>query len=109
VVTIILRFGLLILSWISWMFWIRVFSNFTFSLTVVSMFSMVSSAPEIPSSMSCILLVILTFLTPYLFPRFSISTVFSLCDFFIVSTFIFRFWKVLFNSFTCLVCFPVIL
>jgi hypothetical protein len=51
---IILRFGLLIVSWISWIFWVRSFLPFAFSLIVVSMFSMVSSAPEILSSLvSC--------------------------------------------------------
>jgi hypothetical protein len=42
---VILRFVLLIVSWISWMFWVRIFFHFAFSLTIVSMFSMVSSAP----------------------------------------------------------------
>jgi hypothetical protein len=42
-IPIILRFGLLIVSWISWMFWVRTFLHFVLSLTVVSMFSMVSS------------------------------------------------------------------
>ena len=46
-IPIILRFGLLIVSWISWMFWVRSFLHFAFSLTVVSMFSMGSSIPEI--------------------------------------------------------------
>ena len=46
-IPIILRFGLLIVSWISWMFGVRSFLHFAFSLTVVSMLSMVSSAPEI--------------------------------------------------------------
>jgi hypothetical protein len=44
---VILRFGLLMVSWISWMFWIRSFLHFAFSLTVLSMFSKVSSVPEI--------------------------------------------------------------
>ena len=42
---------------------------------------------------------------PYFFPRFSISRVVSLCDFFIVSTSTFRCWMVLFNSFTFLYVF----
>jgi hypothetical protein len=43
--SIILRFGLLIVSWISWMFWVRSFLYFAFFLTVVSM-SMLSSAED---------------------------------------------------------------
>jgi hypothetical protein len=46
-IPIMLRFGLLIVSWISWMFWVRIFLHISFLLIVVSMFSMVSSAPEI--------------------------------------------------------------
>ena len=69
------------------------------------MFSMVSSVPEILSSISCILLLMLESMTSDLFPRIYISEVFSHCDFFIVSTSIFRSWIVLFNSFTCLVVF----
>jgi hypothetical protein len=76
-----------------------------FSLTVVSIFPMVASAPEILSSISCILLVILASMTPDLFPRFANTGVVSLCDFFIVSSSIFRSWMVLFISFTCLIVF----
>jgi hypothetical protein len=51
-IPIILRFGLLIVSWISRVFWVRSFLHSAFSLTVVSMFSMLSSAPEILYSSS---------------------------------------------------------
>ena len=46
-ILIILRFGLLIVSWISWMVLVKSFLHYAFSLTVVSRFSMVSSASEI--------------------------------------------------------------
>jgi hypothetical protein len=79
--------------------------HFAFSLIVVSMFSLVSSVPELLSSISCILLGVLASMSPDLFCGFSISRIVFLCDLFIVSTYIFRSWMVLFNSFTCLVVF----
>jgi hypothetical protein len=87
------------------MFRVRIFLHFSFSFIVVSMFSMESFAPEILSSISCILLLMLTSMVPDFFPRVSIFRVVSLWVFFIVSTSIFRFWMVLFNSITCLVVF----
>jgi hypothetical protein len=56
-ISIILRFGLFIVSWISWMFGVRSIFMFYifFDYIFVSMFSMVSSTPEILSSVSCIL------------------------------------------------------
>ena len=90
------------------MFWVRSFLHLIFSLTIVSIYSMVSSTPLILSFISCILLVMLASVTPNLFPGFSISRLAYICDFFIVSTSIFRSWMVLFNSFTYLIVFPCI-
>jgi hypothetical protein len=71
----------------------------------VSIFSVKSSALEILSSISYILLLILASMVPAFFPRISISRAVSLCDFFFVSTSIFRSWMVLLKSFICLVVF----
>jgi hypothetical protein len=72
------------------MFWVRIFLHFTFSLIILSIFSMVFSPPEILSSISCNLFVMLASMISDFFPRFSISRVVSLCDFFVVPTSIFR-------------------
>jgi hypothetical protein len=55
-----------------------IFLHFVFSLIVVSVFFMLPFTAKILSSISCILLMILP-------PRFSVSRVVSLCDYFIVS------------------------
>ena len=58
-----------------------------------------------PGNCNYILFLMLASMDPDFFPRFSISRVVSLCDFFIVSTSTFRCWMVLFNSFTFLYVF----
>jgi hypothetical protein len=65
------------------MFWVRSILHFVLSISVSISF-MVSSMHDILSSTSCILLGRLVFVAPDLFPRFSISTVASICYFFIV-------------------------
>jgi len=89
-IPIILRFDLLIESWISCMFWTSSFICFTLSLTVVSRISVESSAPKILSSISCILLVMVVSTAQCLFLLFSISRVVSLCAFFLASISIFN-------------------
>jgi hypothetical protein len=64
---------------------------------------------EILSSISYILLVMFASITPYLFPCFSISRVAFLCDFFIVSIFIFRSSMFFFLILSPVCVFPVIL
>jgi hypothetical protein len=57
-------------------------------LTDVSISSIISSMPEILSSISCILLLIIPVI-PFLFSRFSISRIVSVCAFFIAFIFVF--------------------
>jgi hypothetical protein len=75
------------------MLWVKnfFFCCFEFSLTDVSISSTVSSTHEILSFISCILLVILTSVLPELFPKFYTFRFASICVFFIVSTFTFRY------------------
>jgi hypothetical protein len=71
--------------------------------------SMVHSKLEIFCSFSCILLVMLVSVVSDHFPRFSISNVTSICDFFIASVSIFSSWTILSNSFTYLIVFSLFL
>ena len=103
-ILLILGFGLFIVSWIFWMFHVRILLNFVFSLTVMLISSMVSSYTRD----SLLYLVFLYSVIPDLFSRYSMSKVASLCDLLIVSISIFRFWTVLFHSFTCLIVFSYI-
>ena len=103
-ILLILGFGLFIVSWIFWMFHVRILLNFVFSLTVMSISSIVSSYTRD----SLLYYLFLYSVTPDLFSRFSMSKVASLCDLCIVSISIFRFWTVLFHSFTCLIVFSCI-
>ena len=107
-ITIFLRFGLLIVSSISWMLWVRRFLHFHFLSLLCQCFIWYILDLRV-SSISCILLVMFASMNLDLFPRFYISRVVSLCDFFIGSISIFKFWMVLFNSFTCSIFFHVIL
>ena len=90
------------------MFYVRNFLDLTFSLVDISIYSTVSSMPEILSSISYILLVMLASVVSVLFTRFFISRISSVCVFFIASITTFRFYTVLFNSFTCLIVFSFI-
>ena len=79
-----------------------------YALTVLSISSKVSATSEILLFIAYILLVMLTFAFPYVFSRFSISIFASICVFFTVFAFTFRFWTAAFISVACLiVCFPV--
>ena len=62
-ISIILRFGLFIVSQISCMSYVN-FLGLTFSLADVSVSFLVSSRPEIVSSTSCIVLVMLVSVVP---------------------------------------------
>jgi hypothetical protein len=95
-----LGFGLFIVSGIAWMFPFKIFLYFVFSLTDMSISSYTRD--------SLLYLLFLYSVTPDLFSRFFMSKAAFLCDLFIVSTYIFRFWTVLFKSFTCLIVFSCI-
>jgi hypothetical protein len=73
-------------------------------LTNISISSIVSSLPEVLFSISYTPLVKLVAVVPVHVPTFSIS---RMC-FLIASISIFRYWTVLFLSFTCLVVFSSI-
>jgi hypothetical protein len=104
-IPIILRFHLLIVSWISWMFWVRSFYDFCifFNCCVNVFYDIFCSWNSL--LYSCILLVLFESMTTDLFPRLPNSRVVFLCDFFIVSISIFRSWMVLFISFACWIAF----
>ena len=101
-ISIILRFGLHIVSWISSCFGLEDFCILHF-LTVVSMFSMVSSAPAILFSISCSVvdachLWLLNGFHGFVFQQLSLFDLFF-------STSTFRSWMFFFRSSTCLFLF----
>jgi hypothetical protein len=105
----ILRFGLLIVSWIPksrelFAFCIfccfSVFACLFLLLCQCFLWYLLYLRFSLPPLVFC--LVMLASMASDLFPRFSNSRVVPLCSFFIVSSSIFRSWMVLFLSFACL-------
>jgi hypothetical protein len=103
-VPIILMFGH---PYVSWMFSVRSILHFL-SLLCQCFLRYLLYLRFYLFYLLSLVLVMLASMTLDLFSRVSISRIVSLCDFFIVSIFIFRSWVVLFNSYTCLVVFSCI-
>lgn len=89
-------------------FWFSLFPGCFFVLGDFAFCIIFDCCTSVFNGMSCtsyILLVMLSFMTPVLFPWFSIYSVVLFSDLFNGFIFTFRFWMVFSNSFTCLCIF----